>query len=333
MYQQYDPRSYDERLKEYIIQQRAKEYSGLGYPQQEEAQGGGNPIIGLGGSYLGKKGGEMLYDAAFGGGATTGTSAGGGLLNSIGASAGGGLSDVASNAGGINALGSEGTSLSNFAGSATPYLGGAGVALGTYGAIKGIKDKNPLGAGLGGAGIGLGLNAMGLALGPVGWAAMLASPIAMALINKMGDKDRWKEEQSRRNKLAESGVTGWSLYNSKQPQLTKGRSFASMHRGDLAKDFIGFAGKDGKSDWVNNKFNSSRDVKDLRPEDIWGYSAFGEKYGNDWFGKFNENQRRDIAKTYLDAGAVTEGRGQIALKADTSLDDKIKKYLEGSKKK
>jgi len=80
---------------------------------------------------------------------------------------------------------------------ATPVLGAAGTALGAYQAYQGVRSGNELQAGLGGIGAGLGLNAMGYALGPYGWAAMAAAPIALSLFNKKSTKeiesDRWKE--------------------------------------------------------------------------------------------------------------------------------------------
>jgi len=186
------------------------------------------------------------------------------------------------------------TSISNFAGTATPYLGAAGAAAGAYGAYKGIKDKNPLAAGLGGAGAGLGLNMMGYALGPYGWAAMLAAPAAAALINKLGDKDRWKTEQSRADKLKASGIN-WDVPSER---LTHGRS-----KDELIQRALASGG--------NVDFARTRDEKYLKPEDIWGYSAFGEKYGDKWLKGFSESQRRSIAQSALDSGAVNEHKGTI----------------------
>jgi hypothetical protein len=89
--------------------------------------------------------------------------------------------------------------------------------------------------------------------------------------------------------------------------LTKGRSKSELVNPKYAADFTGQT-SDG---FVNNKFANSRNESDLRPEDIWGYASFFEKYGNDWTGKFNEQQRRDIAQKALDAGAVREHHGTI----------------------
>ncbi|HPC91679.1 MAG TPA: hypothetical protein PLJ74_05440 [Myxococcota bacterium] len=144
----------------------------------------------------------------------------------------------------------------------------------------------------------------------------------IGLANNMSDKDRYKEEGRRVKKLLEAGVTGWDQLAAGAPELTRGRSKDELVAIEEAKIA---AGKYG-----NPTFARSRDVKDLNPEDIWGYSAFGEKYGNDWLGKYSEGQRKDIAKAYLDAGAVSEGRGQISLKETPDLTAKIQALLSGA---
>jgi hypothetical protein len=205
-----------------------------------------------------------------------------------------------------SAAGSAPTTISNFAGTATPYLGAAGAAAGTYAAYQGIKDKNPLTAGLGGLGAGLGINAMGYALGPYGWVAMLAAPAVGALVNKLGDKDRWKTEQKKLEKLLKSGTYIPEAILASMP--TRGRSMDELIRKDLPADFIG---RDSQGNWVNNVFARSRLESDLRPEDIINYAAFAEK-DKDWFNKPLE-VRLSKAKEALDANAVREARGSISV--------------------
>lgn len=132
----------------------------------------------------------------------------------------------------------------------------------------------------------------------------------LGYFGNFGDVDRWNTEQGRSQDLVKKGVTGWDKLASTMPQLSKGRSKDELTRKDLAPDFIG---KDSQGNWVNNKFAQSRNEKDLRPEDIWGYSAFGETFGNDWLGKYSEDQRRQIAQKALDLGAVKEKYGSIDL--------------------
>jgi hypothetical protein len=207
-----------------------------------------------------------------------------------------------------NTLASSGaeTTLSNFAGAATPVLGALGTAAGAYGAYESIKNKDPLGAGLSGAGAGLGLNALGLALGPAGWAAMIAAPVLGAIANKHLDKQRWKTEGKALGKLAKKGV--FIPQNLRDSMPSGPREKSQLIRKDLAADFVG---RDAAQNWVNNKFAETRNEADLRPEDIVNYAAFAEN-DKDWFNK-SLDDRLIKAKQALDAQAVREKRGSISV--------------------
>ena len=198
----------------------------------------------------------------------------------------------------------EATSITNFAGAATPVLGAAGAAAGAYGAYQGIKDKNPLMAALSGGGAGLGLAAMGMGIGPLGWAALIGAPAIGALANKYLDKDEWKTESKKLNKLKKSGVFVPENLLASMP--TRGRSKDELINKAYAADFIG---RSLQGDWINNKFADSRNEADLRPEDIVGYAAFAE-HDKDWFNK-PLDVRLGEAKKALDAGAVNEAKGSI----------------------
>lgn len=206
---------------------------------------------------------------------------------------------AAAGAAGAEGAATQGAGL--LSGPAGTALGVAGVGLGAYGAYEGIKNKDPLTAGIGGAGIGLGLNTLGMALGPVGWAAAIGVPVGMALLSGFGDKDSWKTEKKRLDKLQKNGVNIPAGLLGNMP--TRGRSRDELVAIEEQKIAAGQPG--------NPTFARSRNEADLKPEDIWGYSTFFEKYGNDWLGKYDENQRRQIAQSALDAGAVTEAKGSI----------------------
>lgn len=246
---------------------------------------------------------------------------------SLGAEAPSSMLGVSSDFGSLGAAGAaEPTTISNFAGSATPVLGAAGTALGAYQAFQGIKDKNPLGAGLGGLGAGLGINAMGFGLGPPGWAAMIAAPVAASLINKYTDRDEWKGERDRARKLQEQGINMPSLdfLNT----LQGGRTKEQLLNPGYAKDFVGY-GNGGE--FVNNLFSQSRKESDLRPEDIQGYSFLPEKFGKA-YADLDLAKRLDVGKMLLDAGAVREAKGQMDLNENftADLDKKIRDYLAGA---
>lgn len=83
---------------------------------------------------------------------------------------------------------------------------------------------------------------------------------------------------------------------------------AKDSKGNVPLDFRGY---DRDRNWVNNKFAQSRNVNDLRAQDIVGYAAFAQK-DKDWFRRPLE-QQLDIARKALEAGAITEGHGQIGI--------------------
>lgn len=187
-------------------------------------------------------------------------------------------------------------------------LGAAGLGLGAYNALQGIKKGNELQAGLGGLGAAAGFNALagsslgaglGLtALGPVGWAAMAALPVAASFLGGLGDKDQFKTEGDRLSKLREQGV--FVPQGMEAERLTKGRSKEELIALERSRGEAG-----------NVKFAESRNEADLRPVDIVGYAAFAEQDPT-WFQKPLE-ERLAIADQYLKAGAVREAKGSIYL--------------------
>jgi hypothetical protein len=78
----------------------------------------------------------------------------------------------------------------------------------------------------------------------------------------------------------------------------------------VANDFAGMH----EGEYINNKFASSRDVKDLRPEDVWGALDVYDTLGNDYLGTTSEQQRRDFQQRALDEGLFYEGKGRVRIK-------------------
>lgn len=227
--------------------------------------------------------------------------------------------------GGDNALmgtasAAQPTTISNFAGSATPYLGAAGTALGAYGAYQGIKNQNPLTAALSGAGAGLGLNAMGYALGPWGWAAMAGVPAIAALAGKLGDKNEFQGEYKRAQKLRDQGLN-WD-FNPTKP--SKGRS-----KQQLIAEALATGG--------NVEFAKTRDENLLTGKDLAGYSFLPEKFGSA-YANADINKKIGAAQLVADAKAVREAKGQMDFNQNMTadLEQKIKDYLgatDANKKK
>lgn len=213
-----------------------------------------------------------------------------------------------------------GSALQGAAGLYSMYRGGKMVS--DANKIGGVQGRK--GGGFGGATAGLGagmaINALGLALGPVGWAALLGGGLLAGGLagSRLGDKDKWKTEGKRLGKLLDQGVViPESLQGARS--LQRGRSREELVNRNFANDYTGMTNEG----WVNNKFANSRDEKDLRPEDIWGYSTFFEKFGNDWLGKYSEQQRRNIAQAALNRGAVKEGHGTVDINWTPELESEI----------
>jgi hypothetical protein len=143
--------------------------------------------------------------------------------------------------------------------------------------------------------------AMGSYFGP--WGALIGAGVGLGLggANELLDTNRYKKEGNRFAELRKQGIT--LPETTVAEGLRQGRSKQQLI--DIEKANIA-QGKHG-----NVKFAQSRNEADLTPDDIIGYAAFYEKYGNDWMGKFNDKQRREIAQKALNAGAVNEHHGTI----------------------
>lgn len=177
-------------------------------------------------------------------------------------------------------------------------LGYGGAALGAYNAFEGIKGKDPIQAGLGGAGVWAGLNMAGVGglaglTNPIGW-GLVAAPTLLALANKMGDKDMWKTEGNRLRKLQEGGA-----------YIPEGL-LASMPKGGRSKEQLI---AEAEAAGGNVAFARSRNEKDLTAQDIIGFATFAEK-DPEWFNK-PLDQQLQVAQQALDSGAVREHHGTI----------------------
>lgn len=236
------------------------------------------------------------------------TEAGPVLVNSAGEIIGSGTGELAANTG-TDLLGANTGMLGNLA------QGAAGLGM-MYGGGKMALDANKIGGdrgtamggiggGLAGGGLGMALGAAGLALGPVGWAALIGAGLMGGGLAgaRLGDKDKWKTEDKRWDKLIKDNPELQKYADTYKPNIKMGRTKEEMQRADLAQDFTGF---DPNGQWVNNKFNQSRQVTDLTPIDIIGYSKMFEKMGN-----ASVEQRMEAARRALEAGAVKEHHGTI----------------------
>jgi hypothetical protein len=147
-------------------------------------------------------------------------------------------------------------------------------------------------------------------------------PIFNAIVG-LFDTNRWKTEGNRLRELQESGISIPEQLQGAM-QLTRGRSKEELI--DPRFD-VGFRGVAPDGTWVNNAFAMSRDESLLTPQDIWGYAAFFEKFGNEWLGKYSEQQRYAIAKLVLDRGAVREHHGTIDVTWSAELEAAVQSLL------
>lgn len=121
------------------------------------------------------------------------------------------------------------------------------------------------------------------------------------------DKDKYQTEGKRLSSLKDKGVDVPDALAG-PTHLKNGRSKEELLNRNAPTDLVGY---DPNGDWTNNPFSQSRKESDLKPEDIWGYSTFMEKFGNDWLQKFNEDQRFAISQKALETGAVREHDGTV----------------------
>lgn len=292
---------YDNPQSTYDAAQKVKD-------QQEAATGNAAQIAQIGGQIAGAAGTYLVTDAVKNGGA----SILGNLLGGSGAAAE--AAPAVPNIVGANFIGAE-TAGTNAA--MAPSLINP-VTAAIVAALAGIQ-QGKVGYDMG-KGKGLGSALKEQASKPTSY-LMPTRFIGAALGSAFGG-GRYKAERNKWDDLLKTDEFK-DLPAELVPDIYRGgsRTFDEMQRNDLAADHVGF---DSSGQWVNNKFNQSRDVADLRPEDIWGYSAFGEKFGKEYYLTSEEN-RRKIAQKALDDNLIKEHHGTIDIKDS----DELKGYWEG----
>lgn len=185
----------------------------------------------------------------------------------------------------------EPISMSNFAGSYTPYIGALGTLAGTAGAIQGVRKGNSLMAGLGGGGAWLGLNAMGYTLGPAGW-AMLAVPAVAALLNRHKSTREVTKENTGKL-LKKSNDPGYQKY------VQAMRAQYDSAPPDPSKPFHG-----GQyATWDEYK-NAGLDAGDLTG--VKANLGLGPEYTN-----LNFDQQKAVTQAAIDANLYNSRKGEV----------------------
>lgn len=304
--------NYDAGLNDYYAYQA----------QQQQANGmaaqAGNLVGEAGGAYVSNNIPGWLGYGSGGGVSSAGASSvpafsyGAGMEPAAGFNLGGSVPSGYTASGGFAGTGGAAASQSGWATSGIGTAGNyyaplAGAALG-YDVLKNKKH------GKSGAAEGAASGALiGTYFAPgIGTLAGAVIGGALGYFGNFGDEDKYKTEFNRAQKLRDKGVN-WDLNVDAPPK-------------GVSKDkLIEIARQTGG----NVKFAESRNEKDLRPEDIWGYSTFGEKFGDSWLKGFSEDQRRAIANEALKKGAVREHTGTIDIDWDKAgLNEAIQKYVK-----
>jgi hypothetical protein len=197
-------------------------------------------------------------------------------------------------------------------GTLTTALGGAGAALGAYGAYKGIEKGDPFGAGSSALGAGLGLNAMGFALGPVGWAALTATPVAGALINKSKVSNRERNQRQTENLLK----MGFSQQQMQELGRMDNQGSIVFRPDTLSKEQ-----KDAEArKW--NEITSSEDpnINWMRqPNRMWGTEGMLSTYGPDYLNKMSEFDRYVATASAIEnGGGFYDKKGEVLLRNQKS---------------
>ncbi len=213
---------------------------------------------------------------------------------------------------------------------AEPALAGAGDIAGAaapgYSAVPGVigaalaadvlmnKRHGARGAGQGalaGAGIGWTFG------GPTG--ALIGAPIGAGIgyFGNFGDENKFETEYNRAQDLRDKGIN-WDLNTQKPSQGRSKEELTSEAARNIAMGQYG-----------NVEYAESRNMGDSRPEDWWGFSVWGEKFGNDWLKKYSEDQRRQIVQRGLELNLFDENTGSLDVNFTPEYEADIQKILSG----
>jgi hypothetical protein len=239
-------------------------------------------------------------------GQAVGSAPGGGTLMSTGAT-------IPASEGA--ALASNGTSSAASSAAPTVFgselaaqgLGAAGVAAGGYNAYRGIKSGNKTQSALGGASMGLGLNAMGYALGPYGWAAMLAAPVIASTFNHESTRDVAKRRTEEL--MGKSDDPQYKNYvqamreqynsapvNPDKPFAGKYRNFGEYERAGLeAQDLSG----------------------------VFGNLKLGDKYT-----KLTQDQKNNYTQSQINKGNYQSKKGDVLFRDEKAAQADFDNYLQ-----
>lgn len=187
-------------------------------------------------------------------------------------------------------------------------LGAVGFAMGAHGAYKGVKAGDPISAGSSALSAGLGLNAMGMALGPIGWGLMLAAPIAGAFINKNKVSSRERNKRQTEN-LLKMGFSPQTLQNLGRLDAQGNKVYFPDTQTKEEKDASG-------REWDRITRSSNKDENPFRvPTAMWTYEGMLNTFGPDYMEKWSEKDRYiATAATIEQGGGFYNKKGEVLAK-------------------
>jgi hypothetical protein len=204
------------------------------------------------------------------------------------------------------ALKTAGSIATGLGGLYSMYEGGSLVAeANRIGGVRG-RQAGSIGGLTAGLGAGMALNALGIGLGPIGWAGILVGGLVGGGLfgSRLGDKDKWKKEGKRIQKLLEQGVNIPEAFRGRMYQ-TRGLKKSELINPNYPIDFQGWT----PEGYINNKFENSQNEADMTYETLAPYAVFAEKR-NDWW-ELSDTQRKAVTDAAMAAGAVRAHHGTV----------------------
>lgn len=116
--------------------------------------------------------------------------------------------------------------------------------------------------------------------------------------------------------LRTAGVFHKSTKDIQKEEWGKLAGSAHAPTSNFANKYLEYLGSDqAKTDALyENTLEGKKAAGKLRPEDVWGGRGVLTTFGDDWLGKYSENQRRSISKDLISADLIGSSKGDQTIK-------------------
>lgn len=98
-----------------------------------------------------------------------------------------------------------------------------------------------------------------------------------------------------------------------------------------AKQYLEYLDSDQAKEDAKLNFSEMKESGQLTPEDVWGGHGMFTTFGDDWLGKYSEQQRRDISQRMLDEGLIDSKKGDLVV-TNSKRAKEIAAEVSGAKK-